>query len=70
MRFSAILLKSNLTYTFSFDLSDLFEVVDRRAKLVVSELADEQSDSKSPGLDFSSFGLYLLHLTLNSCSNV
>ncbi|KAK4280939.1 hypothetical protein QN277_012491 [Acacia crassicarpa] len=27
---------------------DLFEVVDRRAKLVVSELADEQSDSKSP----------------------
>ncbi|KAI9118984.1 hypothetical protein K1719_009659 [Acacia pycnantha] len=27
---------------------DLFEVVDRRAKLVVSELADEQSDSNSP----------------------
>ncbi|XP_054793097.1 golgin candidate 1-like, partial [Prosopis cineraria] len=27
---------------------DLFEVVDRRAKLVVSEYADEQSDSKSP----------------------
>ncbi|KAI4347070.1 hypothetical protein L6164_007919 [Bauhinia variegata] len=27
---------------------DLFEVVDRRAKLVVSELSDEQSDSKSP----------------------
>ncbi|KAF5481971.1 hypothetical protein F2P56_002576 [Juglans regia] len=26
---------------------DLFEVVDRRAKLVVSELADEQSDSQS-----------------------
>ncbi|XP_057985666.1 golgin candidate 1 isoform X2 [Hevea brasiliensis] len=27
---------------------DLFEVVDRRAKLVVSELADEHSDSQSP----------------------
>ncbi|KAJ7973800.1 Golgin candidate 1 [Quillaja saponaria] len=27
---------------------DLFEVVDRRAKLVVTDLADEQSDSKSP----------------------
>ncbi|KAJ4708520.1 golgin candidate 1 [Melia azedarach] len=27
---------------------DLFEVVDRRAKLVVSELADEQSDSQVP----------------------
>ncbi|KAL5768758.1 hypothetical protein ACOSQ2_015541 [Xanthoceras sorbifolium] len=27
---------------------DLFEVVDRRAKLVVSDLADEQSDSQSP----------------------
>ncbi|XP_065849041.1 golgin candidate 1 isoform X2 [Euphorbia lathyris] len=27
---------------------DLFEVVDRRAKLVVSELADEQSDSQLP----------------------
>ncbi|KAF7819768.1 golgin candidate 1 [Senna tora] len=29
---------------------DLFEVVDRRAKLVVSELADEQADFKSPEL--------------------
>ncbi|EEF48190.1 conserved hypothetical protein [Ricinus communis] len=28
---------------------DLFEVVDRRAKLAVSELADEQYDSQSPG---------------------
>ncbi|KAK3210637.1 hypothetical protein Dsin_015343 [Dipteronia sinensis] len=27
---------------------DLFEVVDRRAKLVVNDLADEQSDSQSP----------------------
>ncbi|GAV88061.1 hypothetical protein CFOL_v3_31485 [Cephalotus follicularis] len=27
---------------------DLFEVVDRRAKLVVAEIADEQSDSQSP----------------------
>ncbi|KAH9800941.1 golgin candidate 1 [Citrus sinensis] len=28
---------------------DLFEVVDRRAKLVVNELADEQSDFQTPG---------------------
>ncbi|XP_028806589.1 golgin candidate 1 [Neltuma alba] len=35
---------------------DLFEVVDRRAKLVVSELADEQSDSKSPGVASSGQG--------------
>ncbi|CAI8594700.1 unnamed protein product [Vicia faba] len=29
---------------------DLFEVVDRRAKLVASDIAEEQSDSKSPEL--------------------
>ncbi|XP_054796207.1 golgin candidate 1-like [Prosopis cineraria] len=46
---------------FSQVLPDyLFEVVDRRAKLVVSEYADEQSDSKSPGLDSSLFGLWFL----------
>lgn len=30
---------------------DLFEVVDRRAKLVVSELSDEQQDGQAPGMN-------------------
>lgn len=32
--------------------SDLFEVVDRRAKLVVNELSDEQLASQSLGINF------------------
>lgn len=42
----------NLKLFFFFG-SDLFEVVDRRAKLVVSELSDEQSDSQSAGIDLN-----------------
>lgn len=31
--------------------------MDRRAKLVVSEFSEEQSDSQSPGVILSSFGI-------------
>ena len=37
---------------------DLFEVEDRRADLVVTELSDEQSDSQSQGKDFKIWGLF------------
>ncbi len=44
-----------LLITVNFFGSDLFEVVDRRAKLVVNELADEQSDLQTPGIDIKYF---------------
>lgn len=42
-----------LTTTYSVAL-DLFEVVDRRAKLVVGENPEEQSNFQSPGIDLGS----------------
>lgn len=47
-----------------FSGPDLFEVVDRRAKLVVSELSDEHYDVQSPGIDLICF-MHLLAFFLN-----
>lgn len=45
-------------FSFLF-LKDLFEVVDRRAKLVVSELAEDQPDSQASGIVFKYMYRYL-----------
>lgn len=46
---------------------DLFEVVDRRAKLVVNELSEEQSDSQLQGKEFK---LWRLFACINQCAKL